>query len=542
LDGNRYHIQTKLKRKSTSEKKRLAVRIGNPDCIGGRFADCIQYAKSVKYLSWVCGFWLLACASVRAPEGGPRDTEPPRLLRVNPAPGSLGIMPKTIALEFSEEVAEDNPKRPFLSPYASVTIRSVGRKFRIEPDSGLLPNTTYTVNLRKKIKDVREGNRLNDTSFVFSTGSRMDTLDLTIQISETSNQPSPATMTAVLVGPGNVRYIAASDSGRQPEIRGLPPSTYYLQVFADKNENYQYEDAEGPLYFDSVHVQQDSTLNIVPLPHRSKPIGLFMLRKGDTCLVESDLAIVPHGRFLGTILSFNNEKTQHKLYPITGTQILEYADSLGNCYEDTFDVRKVDSTRSLANIGIKRERQIVRIGKELEIQYQWNGRLWKEPRTVRWTYDSTWKDGKIKTVQIRDSFLTRIRIPILKEGKLKIVLDTLLETNGRKFWADSAQIAKNDLEPDGKVTGTLESGWKNPILEIVNLQKQVIARSKTPSFGFNLKPGTYLLQVFDDQNQDGRYTGGNQLDRRKAEALYRHPQKIELKPGWDLENIRIKTY
>ena len=34
------------------------------------------------------------------------------------------------------------------------------------------------------------------------------------------------------------------------------------------------------------------------------------------------------------------------------------------------------------------------------------------------------------------------------------------------------------------------------------------------------------------------YTGGNKEALRKAEPLYIFPEILELKPGWDLENIK----
>jgi hypothetical protein len=97
------------------------------------------------------------------------------------------------------------------------------------------------------------------------------------------------------------------------------------------------------------------------------------------------------------------------------------------------------------------------------------------------------------------------------------------------------------MEPKGMVSGSIEStDNKNLVLEILNSKKEVEARSIGKTFNYLLKPGRYTFQIFDDLDKDGFYTGGNKEARRKAEPLYVHPEPVELKVGWDLENIELK--
>jgi hypothetical protein len=106
---------------------------------------------------------------------------------------------------------------------------------------------------------------------------------------------------------------------------------------------------------------------------------------------------------------------------------------------------------------------------------------------------------------------------------------------------DSIDVTKTDLELFGMVSGKLDSKDSgNYRIELINSAKKSEATGFGNSFQFFVKPGKYTLQVFKDLDGDGQYTGGNKKARRQAEPLYVVPEPIELKPGWDLENIVVR--
>jgi hypothetical protein len=105
---------------------------------------------------------------------------------------------------------------------------------------------------------------------------------------------------------------------------------------------------------------------------------------------------------------------------------------------------------------------------------------------------------------------------------------------------DSIDIAASDLDQAGNIGGTIESGKENIRAELLNAAKEILGTAGKGNFQWQVKPGQYTIQIYRDLNGDGRYTGGNKEARRKAEPLYMFPDLIELKPGWDLENIRVK--
>ena len=57
---------------------------------------------------------LAACAQIREPQGGPKDTEPPKLLSSEPVDGSIRFSGKRIVLHFDERVKLDRVRERLL--------------------------------------------------------------------------------------------------------------------------------------------------------------------------------------------------------------------------------------------------------------------------------------------------------------------------------------------------------------------------------------------------------------------------------------------
>ncbi len=489
----------------------------------------------MKYLSVVVLFLVNACASVKAPDGGPKDSAAPKLSQTNPGQNATDFKAKAIVLEFSEDVVENNSKVQFLSPLTSVTTNPLGKRLKITADSGWKPNTTYVLNLRKKIKDEREGNPLKDTTIIFSTGQVLDTISASIQIVNKSNKTSAAKYTALFHNQNT--YAGTTDSLKPLLIEGLASRKYLVEVFTDKNDNYQYDEEDGMLFSDSIRMDSSINLIVKPLPQKFKPTKIFKQRKGDTLMIESTQRIEADERFNRFTIADNEEKTLFWLYPVTSDFEYSFSDTLRNCYQDTISLLSIDSTRSLTNIPLKREVIISRNKKETNVQFQWNWQIRQFPTLLEITQDSIWK----QVIPEKEKTGFTLRINDVKTGRLKIRFDTLQFMNQMGIRKDSIDITKGDLESFGMVSGKLDTkdvgGYQ---IELINSAKKTEATGSGSAFQFFVRPGKYTLQVFKDLDGDGQYTGGNKKARRQAEPLYIVPEPIELKPGWDLENIVVR--
>ena len=146
-----------------------------PDSLLPAFAAIVILAPS---------FLVHSCANTtQAPTGGDKDTIPPALFWVDPAPGSTGVpVNKTkIVFGFDEYVNIKESKNIFLSPPQKKAPKSKvsGKTVVVTFEEPLDSNTTYTINMTDAIADVNENNMFPGYTYVFSTGSQIDSMMIT---------------------------------------------------------------------------------------------------------------------------------------------------------------------------------------------------------------------------------------------------------------------------------------------------------------------------------------------------------------------------
>jgi hypothetical protein len=136
-----------------------------------------------------------SCGNPIPKEGGARDSLPPRLVKASPPEYSTAFSSGRITLTFNEYVDLDNYQQNMVISPLPENFPSVTRKLNvvtIKLRDTLQPNTTYTFDFGKAIKDINEGNILDDFQYVFSTGSYIDSLAFSGKVifAETGNTDS----------------------------------------------------------------------------------------------------------------------------------------------------------------------------------------------------------------------------------------------------------------------------------------------------------------------------------------------------------------
>jgi hypothetical protein len=133
-------------------------------------------------LALIVGAVAYACANPNQPPGGPPDAEAPKLLKVTPTTGTVGVRPKAVSFQFDEVVSEtpkgfpNLPALVFISPRSGVTEVDWHRsRIDVKPKGGWRPNTVYSVLLGAGIQDLRQNAIDTATRVVFSTGGDIPT-------------------------------------------------------------------------------------------------------------------------------------------------------------------------------------------------------------------------------------------------------------------------------------------------------------------------------------------------------------------------------
>ena len=118
-----------------------------------------------------------SCALPAAPDGGPRDKEPPIILEASIMQGSVNVRETEVWWRFDEFVVLSSPQQNFVSSPplpAGTTYELRGKTFKVAWPEPLLENSTYVFQWGNTIRDLHEGNVLKGVQWVFSTGNALD--------------------------------------------------------------------------------------------------------------------------------------------------------------------------------------------------------------------------------------------------------------------------------------------------------------------------------------------------------------------------------
>ena len=191
------------------------------------------------------------CANIVPPLGGPRDTIPPRLVLVTPHDSSKQVNPSKIVFNFDEYIdPKDVRTELIVSPVPKIEpiVDAKLRILTVRIKDTLEPNTTYSLNFGKAIRDVNEGNILKNFTYVFSTGDHIDAGELSGTIYVAVTGKIDTTLVAMLhlrfddsaVIKNRPRYIARVDSTGRFVFRYVQPGSYALYAMKDESGSHKY--------------------------------------------------------------------------------------------------------------------------------------------------------------------------------------------------------------------------------------------------------------------------------------------------------------
>ena len=207
-----------------------------------------------------------SCANTTTPpSGGPKDTIPPVITKLDPADGSINIPTHKTKLEltFNEYVVVKDPKSLFLSPPLEkapkykIQNKSVVVYFENDLDS----NKTYTLDLTNAIADNNEGNMYPGFTLVFSTGDRIDSMMVTgtVQDCNTLQPIKGATVMLYKDHADSAVFLQRPDAAIKTDdwgyfcLRNIQDTIYRMYALIDENNNNKYDpETEKIAFLDSL--------------------------------------------------------------------------------------------------------------------------------------------------------------------------------------------------------------------------------------------------------------------------------------------------
>ena len=205
------------------------------------------------------GAFFSRCANIMTPEGGPKDTIPPVIVKLEPGNFATNFKAKKIYIEFNEFVQiKDQNKEMFTSPAMKKNplLTTRGKGIVITIRDTLKENTTYAIDLGSAICDNNEGNPLHAMRYVFSTGDKVDSMMCSGYTADSYKADSVSRTFIWFYIADSLPNTPGYDStifNRKPDViaraqnngifiaQNLKPVNYRIYAIGDKNDNKLYE-------------------------------------------------------------------------------------------------------------------------------------------------------------------------------------------------------------------------------------------------------------------------------------------------------------
>ncbi|MGZ3838654.1 MAG: Ig-like domain-containing protein [Flavisolibacter sp.] len=437
-----------------------------------------------------------SCANIIPPQGGPRDTIPPRLLNAEPRDSTLNFREKKITLTFDEYVDLQDVQNNLLftplfqnNPRVDVKGKSININFK----DTLERNTTYILNFGNAIKDFNEGNVLKNFTYTFSTGPRLDSLELKGKVILAQTGKTDSTLTVILhknlkdsaVMNQRPLYATKLDANGNFHFHNLPSGTFAIYALGDAGISRRYQTKTQLFAF------LDSPVTVGA--HDSL-LTLYAYRETQpTTPPASGLPARAPG------------KGENRL--IFTTNLVNNQQDLNNdlVIRFTTPLRRFDSSRFILSTD----------SSFTPVSY-----------TVK--LDSTKKE-----ISLHTSWKEATRYNLLLDR------DFAMDTAGRRLLkTDTLNFMTRGPNDYGSISIRLRNIdlTRNPVLLFIQNEQVVYAASvKSGSFSASrFAPGDYELRILYDTNDNGKWDPGHFFGTKKQPELV-HPigDKITVKPAWD---------
>jgi len=454
------------------------------------------------------------CANIIPPQGGPRDSIPPVLLKATPVDSTRNFTGNKIVFTFDEfvdvQAVQENlsvSPSPRINPSVDFKLNTVTVKLK----DSLEANTTYSINFGDAIKDYTEGNPIKGFTYTFSTGKYIDSLELTGNVMLAETGKTDSTLIVMLhtsaddsvVVKDKPRYVAKLDSKGNFIFKNLPPKTFYLYALKDEGGTRRYfSDKQLFAFADKPVIVSGKT----------EPVTLYAY------------SVKPPPQQTAAQSGINIGNRNKKGEGMAADNRLKYLTNLNNNQQDslanftiTFEqpLRSFDSTKirlytdsvftPVAGYTFQKDtnnKKIVLIHTPLTGQTDW-----KENTTYHLILDKDFASDS--------------------SGKKLLKTDTLSFKTKKIADYGSLQLKFKNLDIA-----------KNPVLLFVlseNIFKSVSLSNAEFSQPLFL-PGEYELRILYDTNKNGVWDPGQFFGKHKQPELVKSiERKITVKPAWQNE-------
>lgn len=207
----------------------------------------------------------VSCANIGSPDGGRYDETPPVVLGAVPADKSVNVTGKRISIQFNEYVKLTNAsEKVIISPpqLEMANIRAAGKKIKVTLYDTLRANTTYTIDFGDAIEDYNEGNPMGFYTYCFSTGTEIDTMEMSGHVLAAEDMEpvkgvlvglyrADTTFADSLFRTQSMMRVARTNGAGEFCIKGVAPGSYRIFALQDNDGDFRFSQKSEALAFDT---------------------------------------------------------------------------------------------------------------------------------------------------------------------------------------------------------------------------------------------------------------------------------------------------
>lgn len=454
---------------------------------------------------------LQSCANIVPPQGGSKDTSPPKILSINPADSSIGKRINRIEFKFDEYVSVSNVATELItSPILPIPLQVVanGKTVIVKiPDSILQPNTTYKFSFGKSILDVHENNAAQNVQYTFTTGKYFDSLKIEGQVMNAFTGKYDSSATVLLYDVSKNDSIVAREKPMyaihvEPKghflINGLPSKNFKVYAIRDLNNNLMYDGGDEWIGFveKSIAANENTTEKIIlytfaetntQSKSTNKPVD-SKRERGNTANKVKNISYETN---------IDTSDFKKRTFGINEKIKLKF-----NQKFNSINSSKINLTYDSSNI---------------EIEANLTSTLDTNESCI--DIHSKWKENTVFTLRLLQGFVADSAFSSLSPAKFKF--RTLQKS-------DYAQLTINF---PSKYFGN------HFIAEIFTEEATIYSKPISDSTLKleGLSPGTYQLKIIKDDNKNGQWDKGDLFKKNQPEFVIPYPHIIMLKSGWQNE-------
>ena len=492
-----------------------------------------------------------SCASIQQLDGGDKDINPPRVQFVFPDSASLDVKTKHISFTFDEYISTTKINELLIispSQKSNPTIETKGKKLIITLNDSLLKNTTYTLHFNGSVIDLNESNPLMDYSYIFSTGSYLDSLSVQGFVTDLlTNKPCNGcnvhlykTINDSLILTGKPDYMTKTREDGTYIIQNLPKSIFNILSLNDANKNLKLDKDENITLSKVIHSDSNSIDTLLLFPNQNNnPYKLILTLKtapgiiqlvSNKPILSDSISLLIADSIITFQLSLSKDTITAFFKPKSDTTLIDVY--LKSSKFNFKHILELNTLKYAPKLSVSVSQSLISIVSNTPIQSI-------DPSKIILTADN--EIVKIDTYTINGTSLMLPSNPYIYSNKLEIVLaeGAILDLFNKTNNTDTILI-----QPSFKSISslTLTLALIKPQSYIIRLKQgkkticQNFITTDTTIIFKNLAPGVYKVEIISDNNNNNIWDTGDFLSKKEPE-LIQLSNDIEIRQYWDKDLI-----